>query len=89
MKDDMTPLQSFGLKVKEARNKANLSQKELGEKIGITHEWVCKIEKGKAKVISMPLIDKISEVLDMKMTWTVVDDLNKMVADDFDQNTIK
>lgn len=81
MNQDMTPLQSFGVKVKEARTKAKMTQKELAEKVGITHEWVCKIEKGKAKVISMTLIDKISNSLDMKMTWTVVDDLSQMVED--------
>jgi transcriptional regulator with XRE-family HTH domain len=84
MKEDITPLQGFGLKVKEARNKAKLSQKELADKVGITHEWVCKIEKGKAKVISITLIDKICDSLDMNITWSVVDDLPKKIQEDIE-----
>jgi len=75
MNKDTTPLKSFGLKVKEERTKAKMTQKDLAEKVGISHEWLCKIEKGKASVISMTLIDKISDALDMNITWTVVDDM--------------
>lgn len=82
MSQDITLLQSFGVKVKEARTKAKMTQKELADKVGISHEWVCKIEKGKAKVISMTLIDKISNALDMKITWTVVDDLAEKIREE-------
>lgn len=49
----------LGIQVKEARNKKKYTQKEFGDILGITHEWVCKIENGKVRTISFELYCKI------------------------------
>jgi transcriptional regulator with XRE-family HTH domain len=63
--NQQTPLKVFGMSVRDARKKNNLTQKELAERMGVTHEWICKIEKGKATRLSIDLIDKITNELDI------------------------
>lgn len=61
-------LTKIGEKVKFFRLQKKLTQKELASKIGITHEWVCKIERGKAKNITFSLLISISKNLDVKLS---------------------
>jgi transcriptional regulator with XRE-family HTH domain len=61
-------LTKIGEKVKFFRLQKKLTQKELALKIGITHEWVCKIERGKAKNITFSLLVSISKNLDVKLS---------------------
>lgn len=61
-------LTQIGEKVKFFRLQKKLTQKELASKIGITHEWVCKIERGKAKNITFSLLVSISKNLDVKLS---------------------
>lgn len=60
-------ISKFGEVVKKQRLSKNLTQKELAEKLGVSHEWICKIEKGKAKTISLNLIHALKECLDLKV----------------------
>lgn len=59
-------LLKFGQIVKERRLSKKLTQKELAEEVGVSHEWICKIEKGKVKTISLALIYAIKEYLELK-----------------------
>ena len=59
-------LVKFGEVVKKQRVIKNLTQKELAKQVGVSHEWICKIEKGKAKTISLNLIYKVKEYLEIK-----------------------
>ena len=61
-------LTKIGEKVKFFRLQKKLTQKELASKIGITHEWVCKIERGKANNITFSLLISISKNLDVKLS---------------------
>jgi transcriptional regulator with XRE-family HTH domain len=61
-------LTKIGEKVKFFRLQKKLTQKELALKIGVTHEWVCKIERGKAKNITFSLLVSISKNLDVKLS---------------------
>jgi transcriptional regulator with XRE-family HTH domain len=78
-KEDISLLKAFGNKVKHGRKEAKLTQRELAEKVGVTHEWVCKIEKGKANSISFTLIAKISEALGWESSVLVFDDLSQFI----------
>ena len=53
---------TIGENIKRFRIKAKLTQKELAEKIGVTHFWVCKLEKGK-KNSTINLLIAISKEL--------------------------
>lgn len=59
-------LLKFGEVVKKERNKQNLTQRELADKVGVSHEWICKIEKGKANTISLNLLHTIKEKLGLQ-----------------------
>jgi transcriptional regulator with XRE-family HTH domain len=53
---------TIGENIKRYRLKAKITQKELAEKIGVTHFWVCKLEKGK-KNSTINLLIAISKEL--------------------------
>jgi transcriptional regulator with XRE-family HTH domain len=54
---------NIGENIKTHRLKAKITQKELAEKIGVTHFWVCKLEKGKQNNTTINLLISISEEL--------------------------
>ncbi len=53
-----------GERIKSLRIQNKLTQKELANKVGVTHEWICKIERGKAKNITMSLLNSIVDNLE-------------------------
>jgi transcriptional regulator with XRE-family HTH domain len=54
---------TIGENIKRYRLKAKITQKELAEKIGVTHFWVCKLEKGKQNNTTINLLIAISREL--------------------------
>jgi transcriptional regulator with XRE-family HTH domain len=58
---------TIGENIKRYRIKAKLTQKELAEKIGVTHFWVCKLEKGKQNNTTINLLIAISEQLKINL----------------------
>lgn len=57
----------FGQRVRELRNSKNLSQRALGERIGVSFTYVSKIENGKLDFGDYPseaLIHRMAEALD-------------------------
>jgi transcriptional regulator with XRE-family HTH domain len=57
----------IGENIKKYRLQAKLTQKELAEKIGITHFWLCKLEKGKQNNTTINLLMSISEQLKINL----------------------
>ena len=53
---------TLGKNIRVRRQEAALSQEELGLKVGVTQEMICKIERG-TKLPSLPLGIAIAEVL--------------------------
>ena len=58
---------TIGENIKRYRLKAKITQKELAEKIGVTHFWVCKLEKGKQNNTTINLLIAISEELKINL----------------------
>ena len=67
---------TLGKNIRVRRQEALLSQEELGLKVGVTQEMICKIERG-TKLPSLPLGIAIAEVL-----GCTVDELVKGVGKD-------
>lgn len=63
----------IGVKIAEARIKYNLTQEELGEKIGKTSQFISNIETGKRKP-SLPTLLNISKILNLSLDYLVYDD---------------
>ena len=38
---------NIGLNIKKCRVKNNMTQKQLADKLSVTHFWICKLESGK------------------------------------------
>ena len=64
---------TIGENIKKFRLLANITQKELAEKIGITHYWVCKLERGKQSNTTINLLISISEELKINLNQLIND----------------
>jgi putative transcriptional regulator len=64
MENDLT---NIGANIKKHRLKANITQKELADKIGVTHFWICKLEKGKQNNTTLNLLIAISQELKINL----------------------
>jgi transcriptional regulator with XRE-family HTH domain len=58
---------TIGENIKKYRLKAKITQKELADKIGVTHFWVCKLEKGKQNNTTINLLLSICEELNVDL----------------------
>ena len=58
---------TIGENIKRYRLKANITQKELAQKIGVTHFWICKLENGKQNNTTINLLIAISEELNIDL----------------------
>lgn len=57
----------IGKSIKRHRILANLTQKELADKIGVTHFWVCKLERGKQNNTTINLLISITNELNIDL----------------------
>lgn len=58
---------NIGENIKRHRLKAKITQRELADKIGVTHYWICKLEKGKQNNTTLNLLIAISEELKINL----------------------
>ncbi|PGC93934.1 helix-turn-helix domain-containing protein [Bacillus toyonensis] len=58
----------LGVRIKEMRKEAKLSQKQLGEKANVTESFISKIESG-AKKPSIEVISKFAEILSVSVDY--------------------
>lgn len=61
-------MEMFQRRLKEAREKRNLTQTELGKVIGVTGNAVCYYEKG-GRVPAIDQIAKMAEFLEVDLLW--------------------
>lgn len=76
----------LGSSVKKARLKAKLTQQQLGDAVGLTNEWICKIEGGKAGSISITSLQKIAHALNRDFKFTFQKLKAERVSDDYSLN---
>jgi transcriptional regulator with XRE-family HTH domain len=58
---------TIGENIKKYRLIAKITQKELANKIGVSHFWVCKLERGKNNNTTLNLLIAISEELKINL----------------------
>ena len=56
---------SIGKAIKDARKKHKIEQQKLASELGISNEYLCKIENGKLTNYSFDILIKICEKLDI------------------------
>lgn len=62
---------SPGTKIKELRTLADMSQEELGRRVGVQRAAIQKYEKGSVQNIPLQTIEKIAAVFDVSPTYIV------------------
>lgn len=62
---------SPGERIKELRKIANLSQEELGRRVGLQRAAINKYERGMVTNIPLTVIEKLAQVLDVSPTYIV------------------
>lgn len=58
---------SIGKAIKDARKKHKIEQQKLASELGISNEYLCKIENGKLTNYSVDILIKICERLDITL----------------------
>ena len=76
--DCLLEIQYIGLRIAYFRKLRNMTQADLAEKVSINKNYLSHIESGSAhKVLSLPLLIRISKALDVELTLLVdLSDLN-------------
>lgn len=64
MKNNLT---TIGNNIKKHRKLANISQKQLAKKIGVSHFWISKLENGKRNT-TINLLILISDCLNIELS---------------------
>ena len=67
----MTVTNSIGSRIKELRTLHEMSQEELGNKVGVQRAAINKYEKGVVENIPIKTIEKIALVFDVSPTYIV------------------
>ena len=60
-----------GTKIKELRTLVNMSQEELGKRVGVQRAAINKYERGVVENIPLKTIEKIANVFDVSPTYIV------------------
>lgn len=84
MDDKIINKKQFGKKIKEAREKLNLTQFELAEKIGVSQNFLGDIERG-IKLPSLGKLIQLSNVLKLSLDSMFSDSLDNVL---FEPNDI-
>lgn len=61
--DDLDPIDiEIGVRVREARSRAGMTQRELGERIGVTSQQVQKYEAGRSRM-AVSMLCRVAEAV--------------------------
>lgn len=67
--NDFEKRQLLGIRIKEQRKLNNMSQTDLGNKLGIKFTTISKYESGEIKSIDSIMLNKISKILDCSIDY--------------------
>ncbi len=62
----------IGIRVKDARKRKGLTQKELASRIGVDYTYIGRIERG-VQLPSLKMLSSISDVLSQPLSWFLED----------------
>lgn len=79
---------SLGKKLKYYRNKNNLSQKALADKIGMKQNTISGLEIGTITTFSIAKLDKIAEILNVTLDDLLCDSINRLSINDSSRQDI-
>jgi transcriptional regulator with XRE-family HTH domain len=59
----------IGKRIKAARERNNLTQEELGKKLGLNKSSIQRYETGKIQKIKLPILENIAFILGVNPSW--------------------
>jgi transcriptional regulator with XRE-family HTH domain len=71
---------SLGERIHEARKAAGLTQKELGQKMGVSHAAVGGWERGESKNLRLENLFNLEDITGYSARWISTGEGNKLVA---------
>ena len=80
--------QALGLKIREMRKSRGLSQERLSEMVGISPNYLSRVETFNGGVISLPTLVKICNALSVSMDYMLSDTLNLTDTDILSLNAL-
>lgn len=80
----------IGLRIKQRREQLNMTQEELGKKLGVNKSTIQRYECGKVATIKLPILDSLAIYLDVNPNWLALKTDNmepdkKAPADDWSE----
>lgn len=73
---DSINYKALGIKIKEMRKRRNLSQEKLSEIVGISTNYLSRVETCNGGVVSLPTLVKIANALSASMDYLLSDSLS-------------
>ena len=70
-----------GDRIKQARKAANMTQKELAEKLGVKFSVISKYENGRVTNLKLETIAELADALDVKPSWLMCMDDDELTDD--------
>lgn len=61
--------QAFGRRLREAREAAGLSQRDLAREAQVTPETVCRVERGRQREVSSWTLARFADATGRTMDW--------------------
>ncbi len=62
----------IGGRLKQAREKRNMTQEELGKLLGLNKSTIQRYESGQVKKIKLPVLENIAEILGVNPSWLIL-----------------
>ena len=80
--------QALGSKIREVRKSRNLSQEQLSELVGISPNYLSRVETNNGGIVSLPTLVKICNALHISMDYLLSDSLIITDTDSFNLNAL-
>ena len=62
-------MKTMGLRIQQKREECGLTQEDLGKKLGVSRQTICKWESGNVKHFDRSYIDKMSKIFNCDPAW--------------------
>lgn len=79
----------MGKRIKERRKLVNLSQTQLGEKIGVTFATISKYESGEIKSIDATILNNIAKITETDVNYFLLNTNNPNLKNSNNENLVK
>lgn len=86
--DNELQYQALGLKIREVRKSRNLSQEKLSELVGISPNYLSRVETNNGGIISLPTLVKVCNALSVSMDYMLSDSLTLTDTDLLNLNAL-